>query len=316
MIGSKTKEDPKLLFKFKHLYTVSDGSDKKYEERKRYDDFLFKWLHWSFLLSDGQTIMVTDENRVHLFKLAENSSSHCTYSKSIDFEKNSDLKGVCKYSPYNNNLCIVDQGTSSVLLVNENFKVIKKLDFSVEKKRWLYSCEFYKHQIFVVDRDNSTIIVINSNFEFLKEIEVLLPVIFKKKISLREIIIRDEKIYLTDNDHGNQSMHIYDLNLNYIRSFGLGLLNNPYAFFFYKNDYIFVIERSNKISIFDINDLRLKVTKTLANCECAINGIIVNNTIFITSLLTVQLPQVVGESCNEVTEQPYLVTKIDAYEII
>ena len=29
--------DPKLLFKFKHLYTVSDGSDKKYDERK-YED--------------------------------------------------------------------------------------------------------------------------------------------------------------------------------------------------------------------------------------------------------------------------------------
>ena len=83
--------------------------------------------------------MITDESHVHLFKLAENSPQ-CTYYKSIDFEKKSDLKGVCKFSPYNKNLCIVDQGTSCVLLVDEGFKIIKKLDFnSLGKKRWLYS---------------------------------------------------------------------------------------------------------------------------------------------------------------------------------
>lgn len=315
-----TSNDLNSVFKFKHLYTVSDGVDLKYEKRTKHEQFMFKWLHWSFRL-DENTILTTDANRVHLFKLVTSSDPlSCTFYKSIDFGEDSDLKGVCQYSPYNKKLCLVDQGTSSVLLIDEEFKIVKKLDFkSASKKRWLYSCDQYDFQIFVLDRTNCSVLVINSNFQFLKEIDIKLPIMFPKKISLREIIVRDDKVYLTDNDHGNRSMHIFDLNFNYIRSFGFGLLHNPYAFLFFKNEYIFVLQHSNTISIFDVKDFKLKATKTLENCESAINGIIINNTIFITSLLTVNLPKLLNENSTQLIQpeviEPQLTTKIDVYEI-
>ena len=66
-------------FKFKHLYTVSDGVDKGIENRKSPNDFFFKWLHWSFLINDD-LLLTTDERCIHLFKL---KNENCTYFKSI-----------------------------------------------------------------------------------------------------------------------------------------------------------------------------------------------------------------------------------------
>ena len=218
------------------------------------------------------------------------------------------MKGVCRFSPYNNNLCIVDAGTSSVLLVDQDFKIIKKIILNT-KKRWMYSCIQHDFYIYVLDRDNSSILEINCNFQLTREIEIKLPNMFKKKISLREIKVNADNFYLTDNNFGNKCMHIFDLKFNYIKSFGFDILMNPYSFFFYKNEFIFVIERSNQIHIFNINDHKFEKSVTLSNCESAINGIILNNVILITSLLTVQL-----QSSNYTI--PYLVSKIDAFEII
>jgi hypothetical protein len=294
-----------LTFNFKHIYTVSDGNMVKYENRKSYNEFLFKWLHWSYQISK-ELLLITDESRVHLFKLSNKSDENCQYFKTIDFNKNTDLKGVCLFK--NNNLCLVDGGASSLILIDEEFKITKKLDLNITK-RWLYSCEQLNFKIYITDRHNCTVIIINENFEFEKEVEVKLPDMFKKMISLREIKIKDEKVFLTDNDYGNQCMHIFDLNFNYIKSFGINILKNPYSFFFYKQEYIFVIERSNKIHVFD-KDLIFKTCKTLSNCDSAINGIILDDKILISSLIVVNILNL-----NTRRIEQKLVSKIDTYKI-
>ena len=254
---------------------------KTYQFSKTIREDNFEWLHWMCEFSENE-FLATDRAKIHVFQVEP-----FEHLRSVEIaNQEASLKGICKFdSTY---YSVVDDGNKCAYLMNKNFKIEKTANFG-NQKRWLYACAMNKkdNSVMVADRENGSLLICNRNFKFEREVPIQLPDVFEKRISLRDIFIHGNEIYFTDNKFGNRCVHLFDLNYNYLKSFGLGQLENPYSIFLLQNELI-VIERIkvNKhfLMAFDAITLEYKNKKdVLDNCHETTNAYISGNNLFIIS---------------------------------
>lgn len=105
---------------------------------------------------------------------------------------------------------------------------------------------------------------------------------FDKEPKLRDILLHSGLMYLTDN--ANKGIHVFDLNFQYIKSFGQDTISNPYTKIFLKSNEIVVINRleRNKHKLLFFNKQGIyENCDTLIECQEPQDAIIFNDSLLV-----------------------------------
>ena len=137
-----------------------------------------------------------------------------------------------------------------ILLENNNFRYEKVRDIPIERMRFkgnsfLGLCQDSADGIYFIEKISNTFGKFTNNYKNFKTKKMELPNnLEKEKAGIHDLKIFDEKLFINDykfrwNNNrgysGNDCIHVFDTNMNYLTNFGLNQVEQPKCLAFMYN---------------------------------------------------------------------------------
>ena len=243
------------------------------------------------IIQNGRKLdqIIIHDNKVLVCDWAENAGVHV-----LDNELNYKNTFKCPGS-IANCIALLKNGLIGVLqndkislfryVENYNYENIRRVNINRmithRENKLLGLCQNFDENddsVYFIEMPSRTVAIFSNNYENLKKRKIELPPIFRLA-GVRDLKIHGNKIFINDykfDRFGNDCIHVFDLNVNYLTSFGLNEVEKPKCLELRLNS-------ENKLNILvsewkaqgsykvfeekEIGDYKLKESVQLNNCN-------------------------------------------------